>query len=661
VLSHALWRGAFGGDEAALGRSVRLDGRSYTIAGVLPPSFRLHLRSFPGEIDVYKVPDDWWQNGDVWSADTPEFGILRVVGRLAPGASLAQARDQLAALSLRQRESRATWERVGLALQAAPLHDAVVGSSRDPLVLLSGAVGLVLLIACANVASLLLLRSEARRREIALRMALGAGRARIVRLLLAESLWLAALGGGLGLALGVGATRLLSRLPLEGLPRASEATVDSTALAFALAASVFSTLLFGLAPAWRAARRDPASELGGARVIVDAPRLRANQALVVGQLAVSLVLLVGAALLVSSLARLQRVDPGFDPKGALTFSVSAPGTRYERPLGTDRFFRALEERVRRLPGVEAAGVVWPLPLSGRVWSNQYSAGVVAEAERAYAEYRLATAAYFDTAGIRLLEGRLFRPDDRAGVVVVSRKLAQRCWPRGRAVGQKLRALPWGPPEEWFEVVGVVDDVRNASLREPAAETLYFDSRGWSWTDWEVSYVVRASVPPGSLVPAIRAELARLDAEVPLAEVRQLSELVDQQLAPQRLALALVGVFAATAASLAIVGLYGVVSYSVSRRRREVGIRVALGADRRRILAMVLGQSARLAIAGVSIGLAAAVAVTRLLGSLLYGVSPFEPGVVIATAAGLALLALGAAVGPARSAAALDPATTLRSE
>ena len=661
VLGHALWRSAFGGDEAVLGRTLRLDGRAYTIAGVLPPSFRLHLRSFPAEIDVYKVPDDWWQNGDLWGTDSPEFGILRVVGRLAPGRSVEQASDQLEALSARLQDAKVVWARVGLLLEAAPLHEAVVGGSRQTLTLLSGAVGLVLLIACANVASLLLLRSEARRREIALRMALGAGRARIVGFLFAESAWLAALGGGLGVALGLLATRLLSRLPISGLPRAGEVSLDASALAFALAASLVSTLLFGLAPAWRAARRDPAGELQGGRATADASRLRANQALVVGQLAVSLVLLVGAGLLVSSLVKLHRVDPGFDPKGALTFSVSAPGTRYERPHGTDRFFRALEERVRQLPGVRAVGIVWPLPLSRRVWSNLYSAGVVAEAERAYAEYRLATEGYFDTAGIRLLEGRLFQPGDRAGVVVVSRKLAERAWPGGPAVGQKLRALPWGPPEEVFEVVGVVEDVRNASLRERAAETLYFDSRGWSWTDWEVSYVVRGSVPPETLVPAVRAELARLDAEVPLAEVRPLSELVDDQLASHRFALVLLGVFAGAAVSLALAGLYGVVSYSVSRRRREVGIRVALGAGRGRILALVLGQGARLAAAGVAIGLVAASALTRLLGGLLYEVTPFEPRVVIGVAAGLALLAVGAAVGPARRAACVDPATTLRAE
>ncbi len=351
VLSHGLWQRAFGGEEAVLGRSVRLDGRAYTIAGVLPPAFRLYLPSFPREVDVFKVPDDWWQNGDVWSANTAEFGILRVVGRRAEGATLEQVRAQLSALAARYRERQPAMARAGFALNAVPLDEAVLGTVRPPLVLLSGAVGLVLLIACANVASLLLMRSEGRRREIALRLALGAGRARVVRWLLAECLLLASAGGALGVALAVAATRVLSRLPVYGLPRAGEVSVDAPALAFALAACLASTLLFGLGPTLRAAGRDPATEILGGRATAGPRALRANNLLVVGQLAVSLVLLVGAGLLLSSLAHLQRVEPGFDHRDTLTFSVSAPGTRYERPLGTDRFFRALEERVRQLPGV----------------------------------------------------------------------------------------------------------------------------------------------------------------------------------------------------------------------------------------------------------------------------------------------------------------------
>jgi putative ABC transport system permease protein len=365
-LNHALWRDAFGADPAVLGRAGRLDGRVYTIAGVLPPSFRLLLPSFPREVDVFKVPDDWWQNGDVWTADAPEFGILKVLARLRPEATLAQAKEELAAVAARYRETHAAWARAGLAFNAAPLHESVVGKTRPSLVLLFGAVGLVLLVACANVASLLLVRSESRRREIALRMALGAARARIVRMLFAESLWLATLGGVLGTGVGILATRLLARLEVAGLPRSGEISVDASTLGFALLLSVSSTLLFGLAPAWRTARRGRQLEVHVGRATLDPSRLRANHVLVVGQLAVSLVLLAGAGLLGASLARLQDVEPGFEAGRALTFWVTAPGGRYARPLGTDRLFRALEDRVRALPGVEAAGVVWPLPLSGRV-------------------------------------------------------------------------------------------------------------------------------------------------------------------------------------------------------------------------------------------------------------------------------------------------------
>ncbi len=306
-------------------------------------------------------------------------------------------------------------------------------------------------------------------------------------------------------------------------------------------------------------------------------------------------------------------------------------------------------------------MVWPLPLSGRVWSSNYTAGAVSAAERAYAEYRLATPAYFETVGIPLRDGRLFRPEDRPGVVIVNRRLAERAWPEGGAVGRLLRASPWGPPEETFEVVGVVEDVRNAGLREPPAETLYFDSRGWSWTDWEVSFVVRASVPPESLVPAIREQLLDLDPEVPLAEVRPLSALVGAQLATNRFAALLLGIFAAAAGALALVGLYGVVSYSVSRRAREMGIRVAVGAGRRDIMALVLGQGVRLVATGVPLGLAASLGLTRFLGSLLFGVSPLEPAVLAGVSSGLSLAAMAAGLVPARRAASQDPVATLRTE
>ena len=660
VLSHGLWQRAFGGDPGVIGRSVRLDDRAYTIAGVLPAGFRLHLPSFPSDIEVFKVPDDWWQNGDVWSAEDPEFGILQVLGRLAPGATTMQAGAQLAALAARLREGSAAWSRAGLALNVRPLHESIVGAARAPLLLLSGAVGLVLLLACANVAGLLLVRSEGRRREIALRLALGGGRARIVRLFLAESLLLALGGGGLGIMLGTAGTSLLQRLPVAGLPRVEEVAVDGTVLAFAVLAALTSTVLFGLAPALRAARFDLGGEMRAGRITGERGGLSANSVLVVGQLAISLVLLVGAGLLITSLKRLEAVEPGLDPDGILTFSVSAPGTRYERPLGTDRFFRALEDRIRALPGVAAAGVVWPLPLSGRVWSSTYVGGAVREVERAYAEYKLATPAYFDTIGIRLRDGRRFGSRDPRNVIVVSRKVADRCWPGQRAIGRELRASPWGP-EESFTIVGVVDDARNAGLREPPSATLYFDSRGWSWTDWEVSFVVRAPVEPAALLPAIRRELASLDAEIPLAEAGLLSAFVDRQLAPNRFALALLGVFAGAAVLLALVGLYAVIAYAVGRRMRELGIRVALGAERPRIFALVLRHGVRLAALGVALGSAAALVASRLLGSLLFGVSPLDPAVFAAAAATVALAAVLAALQPACRAVRVDPATVLRSD
>jgi putative ABC transport system permease protein len=661
LLSDAFWRRHFAADPGVAGRGVALDGRPYEIVGVMPAGFRLELPRLPGEIDVWKVPDDWWQNGKVWESTDLGAGILRLVGRLAPGATPQSARAELEAVSARLREGRPELARSGFALAVDPLHDAVVSRVRTTLWLLLGAAGSVLLIACANVANLQLVRGRRRAREIAVRLALGASRRRVVRLLLAEALLLAFLGGAMGVVLGSAGLDLLLHLRPSDLPRADAIRLDAAVLAFAAASCLGATLLFGLLPALAATRRDVAVDLHGARSPLGPDRRWAGASLVAAQVGLSLVLLLGGGVLAFSLHRLHAVPLGLDTDRLLTFSVSLPGTRYDRPLGTDAFLTRLEGSLRALPGVRAAGASWPLPLSGPRWSNVYEAGTVGFGQRAYADYRLATPALFETLRIPVLEGRTFSASDPRHSVVVSRRLAERAFPRQGALGRTVQANPWGGRMVAFRIVGVVGDVRSRSRRDPPVETLYFDSRGWSWSDWEIDVVVRAEGEPQRLVEAIRREIARIDPLVPMARPRTMEELVARDLAAHRFTLTLLATFALVAFVLATVGLFGIVSWAVSQRTREIGIRLALGAPPERVVAGVLGRGLLVAGLGTAAGLVASTAANRVLAGLLYEVAPTEGRIVVSVVAFVLGATALAAYVPARRAAAVDPVTTLRSE
>jgi putative ABC transport system permease protein len=559
------------------------------------------------------------------------------------------------------RQSVPSVAEAGLRIEVEPLHQRVVSEVRSTLLVLFGAVGFVLLIACANVMNLMVVRTEAREREIAVRRALGSGARGIVRLLLAESLLLAGIGGLVGVGLAHVGVQAIRAFAPPGLPLVENVALDARVLGFALALSGMCALGFGLLPAFRSRRDGSLAVLGGTRHTGSSGGQKLTRLLVITQLSLSLVLLIGATLLASSLGRLQDVEPGFDPAGLLTFSVSLPGTAYERPAGTHAFLDELENRLLTVPGIESAGVVWPLPLSNRRWADDYRTDRSAGEDRRLADYRLATSRYFPTMRIPLIEGRLFGPADPRHVVVISQSVAERNWPGESAIGRRLRATPWGGPMAEFEVIGVVGDVRQADLREPAHEALYFDSRGWSWTDWEVNFAVRASIEPASLIPAIRELLADMDAQIPLAAARPMIEYVDQDLGPIRFALRLIGLFAALAGLLALIGLYGVVTYWVARRMREMGIRLAIGSDPGAILSLVLGQGARLAFAGVLLGTGGAYALTRLLQRFLYGVSPTDPLAFAGVALGLTACALVACALPALRAVRVDPMRVLRSD
>jgi len=667
MLSHGAWRRLFAEDPTIVGRAITLDGRSYAVTGIVPASFALELPSLPRDIDVWKVPDTWWQNGDVWNADGRGPGLLQFVCRIAPDVPVARARAQLAAFTAAERELDAQSAADGLELVMTPLQGAIVGETKPILLTLVGAVTCVLLIACANVMNLLLVRADARRRDLAVRLALGSSRGRLMRVLVLESALMSLAGGAAGCAAAAVAVRFLVALRPVGLPRVDGIAVDGGVLTFA-AAIALSCPIIAVLPAFVASRRALRDDLHDTRGATRSGQTRASHIIVVGQFAGSLVLLVGAALLGTSLVRLHLIQPGFNAAQLLTFSVSLPGTRYQRPAGspatnapeTGRFVRALEERIETLPGVQSVGTVWPLPLSGRHWAGSFVAGSGADGPRGLADYRLATPHLFDALGGRLLEGRTFRGDDRRAVTIVSRRFARQAWPNQSAIGRVVQASPWGGPLIPFEVVGVADDVRYESVRSEPAPTLYFDSMGWSWTDWEMNVVVRTPQPE-ALVEPIRTVLAQLDREIPMAEIRPMTAYVADDFAANRFTLVLIGGFATVALFLAVLGLYGVISYAVSRRAREFGIRMALGAGHDGIVRMVLAEGARLAGVGIGVGLLGALWLTDLLAGLLFGTRPHEPLALAGVAALLAGVSLAASYLPARRAARLQLTEILRAE
>jgi predicted permease len=660
VISHALWVDAFGRSPSVLGSSVRLDGYPATIVGVMPAGFRVRLpRGLGVDTDLWKNPDSFWQNGDIWTSQGPEFGLLRLVGRLAPGASLADAQSGVDAVVADLRARYDSFEVDGLDMRVQSLREVIVGDVRPTLLLLLGAVGLVLLIACANVANLMAVRAGSRLREMAIRLALGSPRSRVGRLMLMESLVLAVVGTGLGILLAAWAVELVPAFAPADLPVIGTVGVDRPVLGFSAALAVLTTLLVGVVPAVHAVRADPSAELGNGRAVgVSGSRMR--DGLVVTQVALSLMLLIGAGLMTTSLARLHSVEVGFDPESVYAFGVAIPGSHYDWPEEAGRFYREVEASVAALPGVASAGVIWPMPFSSS-WSGNHAVVEGEPVPLGLAEYRLATEAYFQTVGVPLVDGRLYRDGDAANVVLVSASVSERAWPGHSAVGRTLQANPWGRGMEDFEVIGVVGDVRGGDLRQAPDPTLYFDARHWSWVDWEVHVLARTDLDATVLLPELRQVVADLDADVPLAHPGWLSDSYAEQTASTRFVLVLLGAFALSAGVLALIGLYGVVSYAVGLRRREFGVRIALGSGRAGVQRMVLRRGLALTGTGLVLGSSGAVVLGDVLDALLFGVSTTDPLTYATTAALLAVAALVASWMPAWKAAQVDPVQVLRAE
>jgi putative ABC transport system permease protein len=658
VVSYGLFRRRFGGDPGLVGRTVELNGRARTVVGVMPPGF-----SFPQEgIDLW-YPFDWEpaNRDQVWFR---RAHFVRTFARLAPGVSLAAARGELEGIAAQlETEYPETNQQMGAG--ASPLHESVVRESRPALLLLAGAVGLVLLVACANVAGLQLARGAVRRRELGMRAALGASGGRLARQLVTESLALALFGGAAGLALASWAGRGLVALVPGGLPRGGEIGLDGTVLAFAFAATLAAGLLFGLAPAIGAVWRSRAADLGGGRSGTTNPdQQRARRLLVVAEVALALVLVTGAGLLLKSLHRLSEVDPGFDPQGGVAVQVSLPGARYGEPAQARDFFDQLRERARALPGVRAAALTDHLALSGSSWTSDFAiAGRGREDYGVGVHHRTVGPEYFRTLGVPLVGGRTFTSEDRPDaprVVLVNDALARRYFPAGDAVGSRL-CFDRYPDDNsvWRTIVGVVGDEKIDDLASPARPEI-FESTTQD-DQYSLYLVLRAAGDPLALVPSVRAAVHDLDPKLPLDSVTTLDDVVAKATARQRFLTLLLGLFAAVALTLAVVGVYGVIAYGVAVRRREIGIRMALGARLGRVLGGVLGEGLLLGAAGLLLGLAGALAATRLLSGMLFEVSTTDAGTFTAVAVVVAAVAAAASYLPARRAAAVDPAVTLRSE
>ena len=671
LLGHDLWRRRFAADPHVVGTSIVLDGERYTVTGVMPPGFRYPL-DFAGA-----VPELWLPLA-LGTPDEENRGshYLNAVARLAPGVTLQQAQARMTTLARRLAREHANYD-ASFGITLVPVTEQVLGDIRPALFVLLGAVSLVLLIACANVANLLLSRAEARQKEMAIRTALGAGRGRLARQLLTESALLGVLGGAVGLLLALWGIDVLPAVNPASVPRAGEIGVDGRALAFTLVVSLATAALFGLAPAVQASRGDVGEALkeGGRGITAGSPRQRFRRALVVSEVTLAVVLVIGAGLMARSFLTLRAVRPGFDAANVLTMRLSLPMAKYRDDPRITGFYAELLERIRALPGVQSAGAIAALPLSTTIgdWSFIIEGRPVPGPHEASpaADWQVSDAEYFRAMGIPLLRGRFFTAADRkgaSGVVIINETTARRYWPGESALGQRIR-LGGTVDSVWRTVVGVVGDVHHRGLHDDVRSELYLphaqfpgttpDSAGGAQRS--MSLVVRTAGDPLRMSDDVQRVIRAMDADLPVSDVRSLEQVLSASVSKPRFSLLLLGIFAVVALVLAAVGIYGIVSYSVTRRTHEIGIRIALGAGRAEVLRMAVGQGMLPALTGVAFGLVGAFATTRLMASLLYGVSATDPLTFLLIALVLTVVSLTASYIPARRATRVNPMVALRYE
>ena len=660
VVSYPFWQNYLGSDPHAVGKTIPLGGNPYTVIGVMPASFtppREHA-------DVFV---------SLW-VGYPEAAAYRGVHfmhaywRLKPGVTLAQAQTDMATIDRRLAEQYPAEEK-GRKTQLIPLHEWLVGDVRSALLVLFGAVGLVLLIACANFANLLMARAVARRQELVIRAALGAGRGRLIRKTLTESALLSVLGGAAGLLLAQWGTSMLLALRPEKLARLSGIHMDARVLLFVLVVSVLTGIVFGMAPAWVAARADVAEALkeSGRSTTASATGHRIRKILVTSELALALVLLVGSGLLIKGFSRLRSVNPGFNPANVMTMYLQLPETRYGEIPKQTQFRRELLARLNSLPQVQAA-MVTDIPLSGNYLSHSFvidGRPPVAVGSEPEVQTLSVMGDYFRVMHIPLRAGREFTPLDREGqplVAIVNEEMVREFFPHENLIGARIHwARDTGPPR-WMTIIGVVGDVKHSGLNQPTDPAVYtpFSQSDEAWRRW-MTLAIRTRDASSGLLEEVKKQIWSVDSQIPVSDVQTMDQLMVVSLAQQRFNMLLLGLFAALALILAAVGIYGLMAFAVGQRTHEIGIRTALGAQRSDVLQLVMGDGAKLALFGIAIGIAGALALTRLMTSLLFEVKPTDPTTFASVAILLALVALAACYIPARRAMRVDPMVALRYE
>ncbi|HET6893543.1 MAG TPA: ABC transporter permease, partial [Pyrinomonadaceae bacterium] len=648
-----------------------VDYASYTVVGVMPPGFQFPVKSDLCVLGsdrnsvsatlISQFPDnDWTHERDAH--------FLSVVGRLKAGASLSQAQSDIAGIT-RRAEQEFPKTNEGLGSNVVSLHTQIVGEVQGLLFILLGAVAFVLLIACTNVANLTLARSVKREREMAIRVAVGAGRWRLIRQLLTESLLLSLAGGLAGLLLSTWVVDLFIKLSPGNIPRLDEASVDLRLLAFTFVISLLTGVAFGLLPAFHATRVRLNSSLKEGDGKATAGRLHRStrNALIASEMALAQILLVGAGLLILSYVRASQINPGFNPDGLLSAKIAPAAKKYPNPKAKAAFYSVVLDRLTHLPGVQSVGMVMNLPLSGASMNRGFHAEGRPEPrpdENVTMDYQVVSEDYLRTMEVPVLRGRAFTKTDTETserVIVINQALARRYWPNEDPVGRRMAIGESSKDTSWRTIIGVVGDMRHANLSEPAVPTAFtiYTQDVESWP--RMAFVVKSDSDPATLTSAVRSTLISIDPSQPVYAVEPMEKLVNDSIAPRRFVMSLIGLLAFVALVLSAVGVYGVISFSVNERTHEMGIRMALGARKRDVLALVLGQCARIAAFGIVVGLAGAFALTRLLATLLFEVSPRDPFTFASVAVLLGVVALIACYIPARRATRVDPVVALRYE